>query len=209
AASGMSTHFWSWPPSAPCSRWLPGGSRAHGRPRTRKSRRGRDRRPLRQPRRILIQPGQPVAAIVVSQAVVVGSGQYQALEGEPMSDTNRYSGIAIINHWLTAVLVVIMLLIGFAAAFAPGKDVRGYLMGMHVSVGFFVLLFVLWRVFWRLYEGFPPNVGPTGGERWLAWLVHRLILISLVVQVLTGPLAIFLGGHAVNVFGWFSFRIPV
>ncbi|HSH28019.1 MAG TPA: cytochrome b/b6 domain-containing protein [Wenzhouxiangella sp.] len=126
-----------------------------------------------------------------------------------MPDTNRYSGISIINHWLTAVLVVIMLLIGFAAAFAPEKDIRSYLMGIHVSVGFFVLLFVLWRVIWRLYEGFPANVGPTAGERWGAWLVHRLILISLVVQVLSGPLAIFLGGHAVNVFGWFSFRIPV
>lgn len=126
-----------------------------------------------------------------------------------MPDTNRYSGVAIINHWLTALLVVIMLLIGFAAAFAPDKDVRGYLMGIHVSVGFFVLLFVLWRVAWRLYEGFPPNVGPTGGERWLAWLVHRLILILLVVQVLSGPLYIFTGGHAVDVFGWFSFRIPV
>lgn len=121
----------------------------------------------------------------------------------------RHSGIATINHWLTVVLVTIMLALGYLAAGAPSDAVEGYVMRVHVALGFFVLLFVLWRTVFRLYEGFPATLGRTAPERWLAYLVHRLVLALLVLQVLTGPLYLFTENECIDVFGWFAVCVPL
>lgn len=126
-----------------------------------------------------------------------------------MDRTGRYSGLSAANHWVTVLLVVSMLVLGLAASEAPTDDTEDYIIGIHVSLGFFAFLFVLWRVAYRLYEGFPATVGETAPERWAAWLVHRLLLIVLILQVLTGPLYLFTEGEAVDVFGWFSVSLPL
>ncbi|MGM0412090.1 MAG: cytochrome b [Pseudomonadota bacterium] len=126
-----------------------------------------------------------------------------------MSESDRYSAISTINHWVTALLVVVMLALGFAATGAPSEAVEDYVLGVHVSLGFFVLLFVVWRVLFRLYEGFPENIGKTSVERWTAYVVHRLILTLLVVQVATGPLYLFTEDACMDVFGWFSVCLPL
>ncbi|MGQ9425115.1 cytochrome b [Gilvimarinus sp. F26214L] len=122
---------------------------------------------------------------------------------------NTYSGISTLNHWITAILVIIMLVLGFMAAGAPSEETEGYIMGIHVGLGFFVFLFVLWRTAYRLYEGFLVNSAEAGWQYWLAYWVHRLILLMLVIQVFTGPLYLFTEGHDWNVFGWFSIAIPL
>lgn len=126
-----------------------------------------------------------------------------------MTRPNRYSGISTLNHWITALLVVAMLVLGFVAGGAPDENTEHYIMGVHISLGFFVLLFVIWRVAHRLYEGFPDTIGRSPLERRAAWAVHRLLLIVLVLQVLSGPLYLFTEGEGVNVFGWFTVYIPL
>ncbi|MCD6009821.1 cytochrome b [Halomonas sp. IOP_31] len=126
-----------------------------------------------------------------------------------MSDRERYSPVSIINHWVTALLVVVMLALGYAAYAAPSGTVRNYILGIHISLGFFVLIFIFWRVLFRLYKGFPENLGKTAIERWTAYVVHRALLILLVFQVLTGPLYLFSVGECVGVFGWFSVCLPL
>ena len=121
----------------------------------------------------------------------------------------RYSGISIINHWITVLLVTAMLVLGFAAFWAPGEEAEDYIIGIHISLGFFVFLFIVWRVFFRLYEGFPSPVGNTPFERKAAYIVHRLLIGLLLLQVFTGPLYLFTEGEGVNVFGWFTVSIPL
>lgn len=126
-----------------------------------------------------------------------------------MTFRNRYSAISTVNHWVTALLVVVMLAFGFTVAVAPSDAIADYVLGIHISLGFFVFIFVAWRVLFRLYEGFPANVGKTALERWAAYAVHRSILILLVLQVLTGPLYLFTEDECMNVFGWFSVCLPL
>lgn len=126
-----------------------------------------------------------------------------------MSDSNRYSSASTINHWVTALLVVVMLALGFAAGASPSESIEEYVLGIHISLGFFVLVFIVWRVFFRLYEGFPKNIGETALERWAAYVTHRAILILLVVQVATGPLYLFTENECMDVFGWFSVCLPL
>ena len=126
-----------------------------------------------------------------------------------MSDQYRYSSISTINHWVTALLVVVMLALGLTAAAAPSEAVENYILGIHISLGFFVLIFIAWRVLFRLYEGFPQNIGKTAFERRAAYLTHRAILILLVVQVISGPLYLFTENECLTVFGWFSVCLPL
>ncbi|WP_404367459.1 cytochrome b/b6 domain-containing protein [Marinobacter sp.] len=126
-----------------------------------------------------------------------------------MNTPRSYSGISTLNHWITALLVIAMLVLGFVAAYAPSENTGDYILGVHVALGFFVFWFILWRMVWRLHEGFPPNQGRTRFEYLAAYWMHRLILLALVFQVITGPLYIFTEGEAINVFGWFSVSLPL
>jgi len=126
-----------------------------------------------------------------------------------MPNQQRYSAISTINHWVTALLVVVMLALGYAVAAAPSEAIEGYVLGIHVSLGFFVFLFVAWRVGFRLYEGFPANVGQNALERWSAYAIHRVILLLLALQVITGPMYLFTENECVNVFNWFSVCVPL
>lgn len=126
-----------------------------------------------------------------------------------MNKPSRYSGASIINHWVTAVLVIAMLVLGWTAGSAPSEVTEDYVMGIHIGLGFFVFLFVLWRTTYRLYEGFPETIGETKIERGMAYWVHRLLLVFLVLQVFTGPLYLFTENQGVNVFGWFTVYVPL
>ena len=126
-----------------------------------------------------------------------------------MTDQKRYSSISTINHWVTALLVVVMLALGYAAGAAPSEAIENYVLGIHISLGFFVLIFVAWRVLFRLYEGFPESLGKTAFERWVAYAVHMAILILLALQVATGPLYLFTENECMDVFGWFSLCLPL
>ncbi|MDZ7803415.1 cytochrome b [Thiohalophilus sp.] len=126
-----------------------------------------------------------------------------------MPNQNRYSAISTINHWVTALLVVAMLALGYTVAAAPSEIIEDYVLGIHISLGFFVFLFVAWRAIFRLYEGFPENVGETVLERQAAYVVHRAILLLLALMVVTGPMYLFTENECVNVFNWFSICVPL
>lgn len=126
-----------------------------------------------------------------------------------MNTPRDYSGISTLNHWITAILVIVMFVLGIVGGHAPGKNSAEYVMGIHIALGFFAFWFILWRVVYRFYEGFPPNQGRTPLESRTAYLTHILILFLLVLQVITGPLYIFTEGEAMNVFGWFSVSLPL
>lgn len=126
-----------------------------------------------------------------------------------MTNQHRYSAVSTINHWITALLVVAMLTLGYAMAAAPSELIEDYLLGTHISLGFFVFLFVAWRVIYRLYEGFPENVGEAALERWAAYVVHRAILLLLALMVITGPMYLFTENECISVFNWFSICLPL
>lgn len=126
-----------------------------------------------------------------------------------MTNKQRYSVIATINHWVTALLVVVMLALGYAVVAAPSEVVEEYVLGIHISLGFFVLLFVAWQLIFRLYEGFPKNIGTSAWERWFPYIIHRAIWVCLVLLVVTGPMYLFTANECMDVFGWFAVCVPL
>lgn len=126
-----------------------------------------------------------------------------------MTDRSRYSGIATLNHWITALLITAMLVLGFVMAASPERAIKHYVEELHAALGFFVLLFVLWRVGFRLYEGFPASVARNRFEHLLTRAVHWGLLLAMLVLVFSGPMYLFTEGEGVEVFGWFTFYIPL
>jgi len=139
-------------------------------------------------------------------------GDTHSMAQEPQMNetprTQRYSGISILNHWITALLVVAMLTLGLSAREAP-DPAEDYIMSIHIALGFFVLLFVAWRTIVRLREGFPDNADADALTRIGAWWMHRALLVVLALLVITGPLYLFTEGEGMDVFGWFTFYIPL
>lgn len=127
-----------------------------------------------------------------------------------MSSRPRYSLISILDHWVTALLVLAMFVLGMLGRFAPDDAVESYVMEIHFALGFFVFLFIAWRIFWRIREGFPaPVAGTPRVEDLLARSVHVSLLLLLATLAVTGPLYLFTENEAIDVFGWFSVRIPL
>ncbi|MGL4296653.1 MAG: cytochrome b, partial [Aestuariivirga sp.] len=105
---------------------------------------------------------------------------------------DRYSTGAIVLHWLTALLVIFMIVFGEELVEgAEHDDAAGtFLPSIHVSVGVTILVLTLLRLAWRLGHAAPPY--PATMKAWeltLAKVTHLLFYALLIAVPLTGWLA--------------------
>src|SRR5713101_7460126 len=94
--------------------------------------------------------------------------------GNPATD--RYTGVAIVLHWLVAALVIGQLFFGWSIAEIPrGSEGRGALVNLHKSVGLTIWLLVWIRLGWR-WTHRPPPLPPSlnGWQRAAASASHFL-----------------------------------
>ena len=122
------------------------------------------------------------------------------------SQTNQYSIISILNHWITAVVFLGMLGFGFYLGYADiVRETKGPLMGIHKSIGTLFLIFAFWRVGWRLFQGFPKDVSTMPAwQKFAAKTVHWLLLLGIIAMPLSGVLMSVFNNRAIDVFGLFA-----
>ncbi len=122
-----------------------------------------------------------------------------------MADTReRYSTFSLTVHWLTVLLVVTQLIL-LAVAEDADRDMRGYWMNMHKSVGLTILLVTLARLASRLFgnRAIPlPDYTPAW-QKLVARGTHVLFYVLLIAMPLAGWLASTAAGRPVNFFGLF------
>jgi cytochrome b561 len=131
-----------------------------------------------------------------------------------MQWTNTKSGygwLSVALHWLAAIAVIIMLTTGFRADMAGDagdRAARSMLMGWHISLGASFALILLARVFasYAQPRPTPPEQAPI--LKFLSSATHQVLLIAILIQVISGPLAVWSGGRAINVFDLFSIHGP-
>lgn len=119
----------------------------------------------------------------------------------------RYSGGAIILHWLIALAIITNWLLAHVAEDAP-KAQHDIMMGRHMAIGMTVLILSVLRVVWRLmHKPPPPNPEHRGWERLAARAVHTLLYVLMLGLPLTGYLMLqtYVGGMGVDMFGIFEF----
>lgn len=103
----------------------------------------------------------------------------------------RYNNVAVFIHWLTAILVVTQVWVGFTFHEMERGPVRGEWFTWHKTIGATILVLALVRLAWRLMHKpppFPPEV--PRWERVAATWNHRLFYVLLIALPLTGLIAV-------------------
>jgi len=116
-----------------------------------------------------------------------------------------YGWLSIALHWLTAILVLTMWTIGTISQTDVQDDAAWYA-HLHMSIGVSAYLLLWGRILWRFAVGHPaPHPGQSALLFPVAKALHYLFLIAIGVMLLSGPLMVWSGGDAVEVF---AFAIP-
>lgn len=126
-------------------------------------------------------------------------------------DANRYGRLSRLAHWGGALLVLALLALGLVFEDLPRGPERAAVKLWHVSLGTLAALPLLARVAWRLWaarRGGPAPLSPPGVMRLAERGTHGLLLLTLTVLVLTGPLSVWFEGDPLPVMGWFSVPSP-
>lgn len=123
----------------------------------------------------------------------------------------RYSGVAMLLHWLIAIGVITQWRIAEAAEHSASEEAGREIMSNHFSLGVTILVLVLARLVWRLVRPNPPLAAHLATwERWLAKISHTLFYVLLIAMPLVGWLAMSKYGSRVDVWGIFTMpRLPV
>jgi cytochrome b561 len=98
----------------------------------------------------------------------------------------RYTRVAVVLHWLVAVLIVANVALGLSADHVPDAWARPVI-DTHKSIGITVLGLVLLRVLWRLAH--PPPPLPSTYSRWErvgSRAAHGLLYVLMLMLPLSG-----------------------
>jgi cytochrome b561 len=103
----------------------------------------------------------------------------------------RYDNVAVLIHWLTAVLVLAQIYVGVTFGEMERGPARGEWFAWHKTLGATILILALVRLAWRLTHRpppFPPEL--PRWERLAAVWNHRAFYFVLITLPLTGLLTI-------------------
>ena len=125
-------------------------------------------------------------------------------------NTNTHFGlVAIILHWLMALIIFIMFGLGlYMVELNYYHEWYRSAPALHKSIGFCLALLWLVRLFWRLTQPRPQTiVGDARRQRWerrLADWMHWLLYILLLSIFLSGYLISTADGRGIEVFSLFT-----
>lgn len=117
----------------------------------------------------------------------------------------KYSGLAMLLHWLIVVLVIVQWRISEAAEEAPTREVGSQIMANHFALGVVIFLVVALRLVWRQVSPPPPQVaGHAPWERSFAKVVHFAFYALLLVMPVAGWIALSSFGEPISIWGLFT-----
>ncbi|MBX2839446.1 MAG: cytochrome b [Gammaproteobacteria bacterium] len=103
---------------------------------------------------------------------------------------NQFGWVSRSIHWITAVLVLVVLVMGFWLTRAELSLATIAYFGYHKTIGFVVLVLFVVRVVWHRYSPVPKSVESDSDlQNKLAHLVHRLFYCMLIAMPLSGWIA--------------------
>ena len=98
----------------------------------------------------------------------------------------RYTGPAVVLHWLVAALIIANVVLALTWSRLPDADIRPVI-DVHKSIGITVLGLVIMRLLWR-FSHRPPEL-PAKYQRWekaLSHGVHGLLYLIMFGMPLSG-----------------------
>ena len=104
------------------------------------------------------------------------------------STSQRYGDIAVIFHWVIALLIIGLLVIGkYMTSLEENDPVRFVLTQWHKSFGITVLILSVLRLLWRFTHKPPPELASIAHwQRRAASLAHGLLYVLMFILPITG-----------------------
>lgn len=127
-----------------------------------------------------------------------------------LGDTRQgYGSLSILLHWLGAALVVALFVLGQRIEGLPRGPEMLAARNLHVGVGVAAFLILAARIAWRLANPVAHGAAaPTALDRFAAFVQHAMLAV-IALLIVTGPLSIWAGGRAIDVFGLFALPSPL
>lgn len=120
-----------------------------------------------------------------------------------MEQAESYHVLSKIIHWVTALLIIGLLFIGFYMGTLAFSEDKLSLYGWHKSFGLLVLLLAVVRVVWHVVKQKPkPLDTHKKWEHVIAHLVHIFLYLSLFIMPLSGWIMSSAGDFTVKFFGF-------
>ena len=122
----------------------------------------------------------------------------------------KYGSLAKTLHWLAAVALVALVVLGLQQADMESGDERSRIRFIHASIATALLALMTIRVVWRWVGGVPAH--PDGMPAWQrisSAVVHWGLYLTVFVQLLAGAMLSGTGGRGLPFFGLFSIPLPV
>ena len=90
----------------------------------------------------------------------------------------------------------------------PKGDEKFYWLKMHISTGGLFFVFLWFRSLWSVFSKSPDPVEQANSLQLATKLVHWMLLISILIMAITGPMLIWTRAADIVVFGLFSIPGP-
>ncbi len=118
------------------------------------------------------------------------------------STTDRYGAVAIAFHWISALLILILLGTGFVAAGMQDMAAKASLLTGHAIAGSIVLLLTLARIgWWLLVDRRPADpAGTPAIQAKAAHGVHLALYVLVLVMAGSGVAMLAMSGAAAILF---------
>jgi cytochrome b561 len=119
----------------------------------------------------------------------------------------KYSLIAIVLHWIVALLVLVLMAVGWYFNTIPvGDDARGPVISWHKSLGLTAAMLILLRLLWRVTHRPPPLPDALPGwQRRAARFNAVFLYVLMCVQPVLGYLSTSFSGYTTR---WFGLPLP-
>lgn len=115
-----------------------------------------------------------------------------------------YGKVAIILHWLMALMVIGLVFIGFALDDIE-KPLKFTVIGLHKATGVLVLIIGLFRWYWMLTNESPAPVdGMSKAEIGISHATKWILMLMLIGMPMSGIIMSMLAGHGIDMYGMFS-----
>ena len=101
------------------------------------------------------------------------------------TNVQRYTMVAVVLHWLTAILLIYMLFWGENLIKAPGGGTPAN-PNLHVSLGITILILTVARLLWRLFNPPPADLPMPLWQKTIAHLTHWAFYVVIVLIPLSG-----------------------
>ena len=115
----------------------------------------------------------------------------------------RYTNIAILLHWLMAVLIIILFALGWYMVDLPkGTPERSEFFALHKSIGLTVAILALIRLLW--YFSHPPPALPASIpllQQKAANILHHLLYLMMFMQPFSGYISSSFSGYKTKIWG--------